>query len=61
MGTKKSESNHTPIIRFQMEDQAIKITFSQKESVDVPPLVLDILTEAYRERLQRASLYPKAG
>lgn len=61
MGTKKSESNHTPIIRFQMEDQVITITFSQEESIGVRAVILDILTEAYRERLQRASLYPKAG
>jgi len=61
MGTKKSESGHTPVIRFQTDDQVITITFSKEESVGVKPLILDILTEAYRERLQRASPYAKAG
>lgn len=61
MGTKKRKCEDTPIIRFQMEDQAITITFSKEESVGVKPLILDILTEAYRERLQRASPYAKVG
>lgn len=61
MGDKQRKINHTPVIQFQTDDQVITITFSKEESVGVKPLILDILTEAYRERLQRASLYPKAG
>lgn len=61
MGDKQREINHTPVIQFQNDDQVITITFSQEESIGVRAVILDILTEAYRERLQRASLYPKAG
>lgn len=61
MGDKQRETNHTPVIQFQNDDQVITITFSQEESIGVRAVILDILTEAYRERLQRASLYPKAG
>lgn len=61
MGTKKKESDNIPVIRFQTDDQVISITFSKEESIGVRAVILDILTEAYRERLQRASLYPKAG
>lgn len=61
MGSGKSETNHTPVIQFQADDQVITITFSQEESAGVRAVILDILTEAYRERQQRASLYPKAG
>lgn len=61
MGDKQWETNHTPVIKFQTDDHVITITFSQEESIGVKALILDILTEAYRERLQRASLYSKAG
>lgn len=61
MGTKKSESNHTPIIQFRTDDPSVTFTFSQEESVGVKPLILDILTEAYRERIQKASPCAKAG
>lgn len=61
MGTKQRETDHTPVIRYQTDDQIITITFSQEESTSVRAAILDILTEAYRERLQRASSYPKAG
>lgn len=61
MGTKKRKGGNTPVIQFQTEDQVITITFSKEESTGMKAVILDILTEAYRERLQRASLYPKAG
>ncbi len=61
MGTKKRKGGNTSVIQFQTDDQIITITFSKEESVGVKPLILDILTEAYRERIQRASPYPKAG
>lgn len=61
MGTKKRKGGNTPVIQFQTEDQVITITFSQEESIGVRAVILDILTEAYRERIQRASPYPKAG
>lgn len=61
MGDKQREINYTPVIQFQTDDQVITITFSKEESISVKPLILNILTEAYRERLQRASPYAKAG
>lgn len=61
MGTKKRKGGNTPVIQFQTEDQVITITFRQEESIGVRAVILDILTEAYRERIQRASPYPKAG
>lgn len=61
MGTKKRKGGNTPVIQFQTEDQVITITFSQEESIGVRAVILDILTEAYRERIQRASPYAKAG
>lgn len=61
MGTKQRETDHTPVIRFRTDDQVITITFSKEESTGVRAAILDILTEAYRERLQRASSYAKAG
>lgn len=61
MGNKNGDSNHTPVIRYQTGDRIITITFSQEESTGVRAVILDILTEAYRERIQRASPYPKAG
>lgn len=61
MGNEQRETNHTSVIKFQTDDQVITITFSAEESVGVKPVILDILTEAYRERLQRASPYASAG
>lgn len=61
MDIKQRETDHTPVIKFQTDNQVITITFSQEESTGVRALILDILTEAYRERLQRASPYAKAG
>lgn len=61
MGDKQREINHTPVIQFQTDDQVITITFTQEDSIGVKAAILDILTEAYRERLQRASTYAKAG
>lgn len=61
MGSRKRESEHDPVITFRTADPSVTITFSKEESTGVKAVILDILTEAYRERLQRASLYPKAG
>ncbi len=61
MEIRERETKHTPVIKFHIGDSDITITFSQEESVDVKAVILNILMEAYRERLQRASLYPKAG
>ncbi len=59
MGNRERES--APVIRFHADDPAVTITFSEKESTGVKAVILDILTEAYRERLQRDSPYAKAG
>ncbi len=61
MGTKQRGTDHTHVIRFRTDDQVITLTFSQEESTGVRAAILDILTEAYRERIQRATPYPKAG
>ncbi len=61
MGNRERGSKHDPVITFHTAGPSVTITFSQEESVGVKPLILDILTEAYRERLQRASPYAKAG
>lgn len=61
MGNNISEISHTPVIQFCTDDQLITITFSKEESTGVRAVILDILTEAYRDRIQRASPYPKAG
>ncbi len=61
MGNKSREIAHTPVIKFRIDDPAVTITFSQEENVGVKSVILDILIEAYRERLQRASPYAKAG
>lgn len=61
MGDKQWETNHTPVIKFQTDDQVITIIFSQEESIGVRAVILNILTEAYKERIQRASPYAKAG
>lgn len=61
MGSRKRESEHDLVITFRTADPSVAITFSKEESTGVRAVILDILTEAYRERLQRASLYPKAG
>lgn len=60
-GAYGKQSNHTPVIKFHIDDLAVTITFSQEESTGVRAVILDILTEAYRERLQRASPYARAG
>lgn len=61
MGIKKRKGGNTPVIQFQTDDSDITITFSQEESIGVRAVILDILTEAYKERIQRASPYAKAG
>lgn len=61
MGNRERENKHDPVITFHTADPSVTLTFSKEESVGVKAVILDILTEAYRERLQRASLYPKAG
>lgn len=61
MGNEQRETSHTPVIKSRIDDPAVTITFSKEESVSVRTLILDILTEAYRERLQRASPYARAG
>lgn len=61
MGIRERETKHTPVIKCQIDDSDITITFTQEESVGVKAVILDILTGAYRECLQRASLYSKAG
>lgn len=60
MGDKRREINHTPVIRFKTDDQIITVTFSQEESVGVKAVILDILTESYREHLQKVLPYDKA-
>lgn len=61
MGNRKKEAENKQVIQFHTVDPSVTVIFSQEESVGVNAVILDILTEAYRERLQRASLYPKAG
>lgn len=61
MGNRERGSKHDPVITFHTVDPSVTIIFSQEESVGVKAVILDILTEAYRERLQRASPCPKAG
>lgn len=63
MGNSEEKSKHDPVIIFHTADPSpsVTITFSQEESAGVKAVILDILTEAYRERLQRASSYAKAG
>lgn len=61
MENKEKESKHDPIIIFHTADPSVTITFSKEESVGVKAVILDILTEAYRERLQKALPYDKAG
>ena len=59
MGNRKKESG--PVIRFHTDRSAVTITFTAEESADVKAVILDILTEVYRERLQRDPPYAKAG
>lgn len=59
MGNRKRES--APVIRLHTDNPAVTITFSEEESTGVKAVILDILTEAYRERLQRNSPFAKAG
>ena len=59
MGNRNRESN--PVIRFHTNRSTITITFSEEESIGVKAVILDILSEAYRERLQRDPPYAKAG
>lgn len=61
MGTKKRKDDNTPVIQFQTDDSDITVTFSQEESVGVKAVILDILTEAYREHLQTVLPYDRAG
>lgn len=61
MGNEQRETDHTLVIKFHIDDPAVTITFSQEESTGVRAVILDILTEAYGERLQRASPYARAG
>lgn len=61
MGIKQRETSHAPITKFCIDNPAVTITFSQEESAGVRAVILDILTEAYRERLQRASPYARSG
>lgn len=60
MGKQEKESKHVSVIEFHITDPPVTITFSKEESIGVRAAILDILTEAYRERIQRASPYPKA-
>ena len=59
MGNRKREC--APVIQFHTDNPAVTITFSEDKSVGVKAVILDILTEAYRERLQRNPPYAKAG
>ena len=59
MGNRKRES--APVIRFHTGDPAVTITFCEEESTEVKAVIFDILTEAYRERLQRDPPYARAG
>ena len=59
MGNRKREC--VPVIRFHTEHSTVTITFNEEESAGVKAVILDILTEAYRERLQRDSPFAKAG
>lgn len=61
MENSKEERANQQIIQFRTDDPSVTITFSQEESIGVRAVILDILTEAYRERIQRASPYAKAG
>lgn len=61
MGNGKRENKHDPVITFHTADSPVTITFSKEESTGVKAVILDILTEAYRERLQKALPYDKAG
>ena len=42
-----------PSFRIQVNDAAVTVTFSEKESTGLKELIRGILTEAYEERLQR--------
>ena len=59
MGNRKRES--APVIQFHTDDPVITLTFSAEESAGVKAVILDILTEAYRERLQKDFLFAKVG
>lgn len=61
MENRKKESKHDPVITFHITDPSVTITFSKEESVGVRAVILDILTEAYRERLHKVLPYGKAG
>ena len=45
-----------PSFRIQVNDAAVTVTFSEKESTGLKELIRGILTEAYEERLQRERL-----
>lgn len=59
MGNRNRES--ASVIQFHTDRSAVTLTFSEEESAGVKAVILDILTEAYRERLQRDPPYAKAG
>lgn len=61
MGNRERGSKHDLVITFHTADPSVTITFSKEESTGVKAVILDILTEAYRERMQRASPYAKTG
>ena len=45
-----------PSFRIRVNDAAVIVTFSEKESMGLKERVWDILTEAHEERLQRERL-----
>lgn len=59
MGSRKRES--VSVIQLHTDDSAVTLIFTAEESADVKAVILDILAEAYRERLQRDSPFAKAG
>lgn len=61
MGNREKEKTNKQVIQFLTVNSSVTITFSQEESVDVKAMILDILTEAYRERTQKVLPYDKAG
>lgn len=61
MENRKRESKHDPVIIFHITEPSVTTTFSKEESTGVKAVILDILTEAYREHLQKAIPYDKAG
>lgn len=54
MGSQQSSTN--PVFQLCVSGSDVMVRFSEEESVDVRCRVRDILTGAYRERLQRMPL-----